>query len=31
MKIKIRNKTKLLGFVVSVVAVGSLAASMNEH
>ena len=31
MKIKIRNKTKLLGFVVSVVAVGTFAAAMSEH
>jgi len=31
MKIKIRNKTKLLGFVVSVVAVGTFTAAMSEH
>ena len=31
MKIKIRNKTKLIGFVVSVVAVGTFAAAMSEH
>ncbi len=31
MKRKIRNKTKLFGLIVSVLAVGTFAAAMSEH